>query len=322
MEFYIAIDSGGTKTEFVLADQSGHILSSCIDHGCNPIDTGVDVAQSIIVSNILKLQQQSPVEISAIYAGIAGANHVDLGLEEIIARECGIHKAAIKDDRQIVVSSTLDHRDGCGMICGTGSSLFIIREGHEICQVGGLGYLIDTGGSGYELGQAGLKQTFRYLDGRGQPTLLLELLTDALGEHPAKCLSRIYAGGRPFIASLAHTVFEGFYRNDPVCREIVDSGSSALAELTYAAERYFDDKFTVVMTGGIFKSYPEYTALVREKSSPRADMIMASAPPVFGALVEAMRLNSRQVDSTVSSVFLHDYNEICAETSCKTTEPR
>ena len=54
----------------------------------------------------------------------------------------------VEDDRRIVVSSTLGHADGCGMICGTGSSLSIIIGSEPIRQVGGLGYLIDTGGSG------------------------------------------------------------------------------------------------------------------------------------------------------------------------------
>ena len=45
MEYYIGIDSGGTKTEFILADAEGSVISRAVDSGCNPLDIGVDPAR-------------------------------------------------------------------------------------------------------------------------------------------------------------------------------------------------------------------------------------------------------------------------------------
>ena len=44
MDYYIGVDSGGSKTEFVLADETGHVLQRAVDSGCNPLDKGPDVA--------------------------------------------------------------------------------------------------------------------------------------------------------------------------------------------------------------------------------------------------------------------------------------
>ena len=151
MEYYIGIDSGGTKTEFILADAEGSVISRAVDSGCNPLDIGADPAREIILRNVRQLDAAAPGPICSIYAGIAGANHVDMHLETLLAQELGGAVVRVEDDRRIVVSSTLGHADGCGMICGTGSSLSIIIGSEPIRQVGGLGYLIDTGGSGYEL---------------------------------------------------------------------------------------------------------------------------------------------------------------------------
>lgn len=304
MDYYIGVDSGGSKTECVLADESGHVLQRSVDCGCNPLDIGPCLASEIILKNLEQLAEHAPERVSSIYAGIAGANHVDMHLAESIKQRFDGAKVRVEDDRRIVVSGTLGHADGCGMICGTGSSLSIIIGDEPIRQVGGLGYLIDTGGSGYELGQAGLRQVCRYLDGRGEYTVLAELMTGVLGKEPWDALADIYAGGRPFIASLAHTVFEGMDMGDTVCRRLVEESAYKLSELTFAAEKYFDGEFPVVMTGGIFNAYPKYVQLVCAKASPKAKMIMAEVPPVYGALVEAMWQNGQIADMTVRSNFM------------------
>ena len=312
MNYYIGIDSGGTKTETILADETGHILYRTLHCGCNPMDVGVEAAQHTILSIIEEVQAVAPCDgtIVSLYAGVAGANHAQIVEESRITQDYGIPHVRIEDDRRIVVSGTLGHVNGCGMICGTGSSLSIIKEGEPIRQVGGLGYLIDTGGSGYELGQAALKQMFRYLDGRGEYTVLAELIPQAMGKQPWEAMADIYAGGRPYIASLAHTVFEGMEMGDAVCRKIVEGGAAALAELTHAAARQFEEVFPVVMTGGILRSYPEYARMVCDQASPKAKMIMSSAPPVYGSLVEAMWQCGKQADEEIASRFAEDYRQM------------
>ena len=84
----------------------------------------------------------------------------------------------------------------------------------------------------------------------------------------------------------------------------MEEAAYKLSELTFAAEKFFAGEFPVVMTGGIFNAYPEYVRLVCDKASPRARMIMAEVPPVYGALVEAMWQNGRVADASVRSNFM------------------
>ena len=44
MRYFIAIDSGGTKTDAVLFDENGHIISRSLTKGCNAMDIGIDQA--------------------------------------------------------------------------------------------------------------------------------------------------------------------------------------------------------------------------------------------------------------------------------------
>ena len=134
---------------------------------------------------------------------------------------------------------------------------------------------------------------------RGEYTVLADLITKALGKKPWDSLANIYAGGRSYIASFAHTVFEGMEMGDAVCRRIVEESAYKLSELTFAAEKYFPGEFPVVMSGGTFRAYPKYVQLVCAKASPKACMILAVVPPVYGALVEAMWQNGRTADAAV-----------------------
>ena len=308
MKYYIGIDSGGTKTESVLVDEAGHIIRRNASSGCNPLDVGVQTTQNVILQSARELAAEFSEDVVSIYAGIAGENHVQLRLEEPLGKMFPHAEIRIEDDRRIAVSGTLGHKSGCGMICGTGASLAIIIEDQPIRQVGGLGYLIDTGGSGYELGRAGLVQVFRFLDGRGPHTVLADLIANVMGKNPWEGLADIYAGGRPFIASLAHTVFEGMKMGDEICRKIVDDGAFKLAELTFAAEKSFDGSFPVIMNGGIFRAYPEYAELVKKKASARAVMTMATVPPVYGALTESMWQDGKTADAEIRQNFMQAYH--------------
>ena len=287
MDLFIAIDSGGTKTDALLADSAGNVLRRAFGRGCNPMDVGVPMTQATICDVIARLMEDAPGTVVSLYAGIAGANRTETGLQALIPERYGIPNVRVEDDMRIVVSGTLGHRNGCGLICGTGCSLSLVSEKWPFSQIGGLGYLIDTGGSGYELGQAALKHAFRYLDGRGPYTVLAELLPQKMGKGLQEGFADIYAGGRACIASLAGTVFAGMAQGDAICRQIAEEGSTALAELTWAAERHFDGAFPVVMTGGIFSAFPEYAEMVCQKASKNAKMTKASAPPVYGSQVEA-----------------------------------
>ena len=307
MEYYIGIDAGGTKTEAVLTDDTGRIIHRYLGEGCNPMDIGIPGVKARILSVVQELTAASPRTPVSLYGGVAGLDRIDVGLDAYLWEHIPIPVIRTEDDGCNMISGMLGHGDGCGMVCGTGSSLFARIEGKPLVHIGGLGYLIDTGGSGFELARDGLKQAYRYLDGRGEKTLLAEGFSNALHKELRQAFLDLYAGGRSFIASLAHVVFACAAMGDEAAEQILEEGSSKLAELTYAAAKHFDGVFPVVMNGGIFRAYPHYARKVQEKSSPRANMILADVPAIYGAVVEALWQNKIQADERVRLRFLADY---------------
>lgn len=309
MEYLIGIDSGGTKTDTVLFDETGHVLYREVTRGCNPMDIGREEARRRALEVISRTAGQAPGRVKAIFAGIAGIDYFGDFLYEYLRPRVDAGSLRIDDDGTNLISGALGRIDACSMVCGTGSSLFVRVGGKLIRHIGGRGYLIDTGGSGFELGQEALRAAFRASDGRGESTVLVDMLEKEMGTSLHDGLAEIYVRGRAYIASFAHLVFEGRAMGDRICHEVIDRGSTRLAELTWASERCFEGDFPVVMGGGIFAAYPDYAEMVKAKASSRAVMVVSQAPPVYGAAVEAMADGGCECGEAFRERFLREYGE-------------
>lgn len=296
----IAIDGGGTKTDCVLFDETGHILAREICGGCNALDmpNGMPVIQQRIFDAVMTLYQKLPdgAQLNAVYGGLAGSVDWFPGVidRELVPRLPG-NKVRMEGDGGSLIAAMYGHVDGCSLIAGTGSSLYIRHNG-KLKNYGGYGYLIDTHGSGYTIGRDAFLAAFRSNDGRGPHTILYDLIREQMGERPELCVPKIYQGGRAYIASFARTVFEGRRLGDELCSQIFDHAVTSLAELVQLGQRQLGDTFTVVTGGGLFAAFPEYTQALQNCIAPGIRLQRLEAPPVLGAAIEA--LWDAEVDQT------------------------
>ena len=308
MKYCIAIDGGGTKTDTVLFDTEGNILARHVGPGNNPTDIGCDEARKRLMEDIDAVYRNAGGAVETLYGGIAGTlPNGDIYSDEI-SRRYDIRCIRIEDDGCNLISGAFGHADGCGMVCGTGSSLFVRREGQPLRHIGGKGYMIDTGGSGFEIGRDAICMALRAADGRTEHTVLQELLGEMLGcPVDDRVIPMVHRGGRPYIASFAAAVFAGRRMGDRVCEEIFQRQSALMADLTYAAQTSFDGGFNVVAGGGIVSHFPEYFEAIKQKSAPGANLVLQNAPPVYGAAAEAMWNAGEPVTEGFRARFLEAY---------------
>lgn len=308
MRYLLAFDGGGTKTDSALFDETGHIYKRIVGKGGNATDLGKEEAIKRFADCLDQLLSEFTEPIASVYGGIAGViPNGDFYSDYVSAR---VPKSSIRfeDDGCNIISGEIGHQDGCGMVCGTGSSLFIRIAGQPLRHIGGKGYLIDTGGSGFDLGQQAIKKALQSVDGRIGHTVLIDLLENIIG-NPINdsVIPIVHHGGRPFIASFAKAVFQGRKMGDPVCSEIFENGAAQLADLTFTAEKYFDYSFPVVIGGGIVSAFPEYVEEIKRLGSRKAEYIKLSVPPLYGAAVEAMSDAGLTVNESFKNHFLQDY---------------
>lgn len=294
--FYLGIDGGGTKTEAVLCDERGCVLHRQLVGATNANDVGIDTAVERLSSLIrqaheyLAREEQGTCKLS-VFGGIAGAlNQRDAllaGLESVFPDDdLDIYSDAIN-----LMSSELPYGDGCCMICGTGSVCFV-RRGEEVHRIAGWGYLLDRAGSGFSMGREALEAALRTRDGRGDATLLTGAVSEKLGAPPWEKLSEIYEGGKPFIASFAPCVLQCAEEGDRVAFEILYRESLYLAECLEAAYNrigMWESTLNVVLGGGLFHASSELISLIKQNVTVPVNLTLATAPPVFGAVWEAVR---------------------------------
>lgn len=312
MEYLIALDSGGTKTKTITFDTEGHIHGVSTAYGCNPLDMGVETATERLRHILHSAVEQAPGKVQAIYGATAGSYYYRAQhFPQVTAQEIGVEKLYFDDDGRSVISSVLTHNEpGCGLICGTGCSIWIREQGkRELKRGGGWGYLLDSLGSGYILGRDALYAVCRAVDGRGPQTALRELVEMELKGDFVGGIEQIYAGGRRRIASFAYTVFLAARQGDEVAKRIMQENAGYIADLISWADKHYDHPYQVITGGGIVLAFPEYLEAIRSLAPERARLCLAQVPPVFGGAVEAMAMLGLSVDETFRENFLRDLGE-------------
>lgn len=311
MEYFIALDTGGTKTDAVLFDETGHIVRRLLTKGGGPMDIGAAAAAGNAAAVVSELAGQLPEGKipAAVYLSIAGNDYYPGQMDARIRPLVRAEHFRVCDDGECIITGTLGRKDGGGMICGTGASLFV-RSGKQYKHIGGWGYLIDSGGSGYTMGRSALHAVMREADGRGEKTLLTELIGKRMGVDPSRNIPAIYSGGRRYIASFAEAVFEGRKLGDPMSCRIFDRTVDKLAEFTYTALPYFGGNYSIALNGGIFAHFPELTESLREKAAAEAELILATAPPLYGAAVEALWDAGVMETPEFREQFMTEYNRL------------
>ena len=204
----IAIDGGGTKTEFCLFNRDGEVLAKTKLGATNPNAVGIDTTARVLRAGIDELLSKEP-SVEAIFAGVAGC-----GIEKNRRAVLGILQKSYPDIKIFVDGDMLnliyseDYFDECLIaIMGTGS-VIAAKCGEKLHRIGGWGYLFDEGFSGFGLGHDAIMAALREQDGIGERTLLTKLLSERLGEKIIDSISLLYSDNNERICSYAPLVFE------------------------------------------------------------------------------------------------------------------
>lgn len=286
---YLAIDGGGTKTAFLLADACGNPIKTVVLGASNPNDVGMENAKEVLAQGIQMICGDACNKLS-VYAGIAGARTGDN--QEQLHRflgGCGFRSCLCGSDIDSLIAMG-DHQQQIFMILGTGIIAFA-KNGDEVHRVAGWGQLFDGAGSGYDLGRDAICAALYAADGTGPKTMLAELFERELGESPADHLPKFYSGGKRYIAGFARLVFEARDAGDKVADRILKQNMEHVVDIIRAAAAKLDTKnVEVLLTGGLINAqFDVIDPILREKLGAAYHLELAKQPPIYGALRLAMK---------------------------------
>lgn len=293
--YYLGIDGGGTKTELALADKNGNIIRTLKTEPCNPVDIGLNASTVILEDAIYKIC--SDISFSSIYcfAGIAGGitNDMQQMLKAFFSKFNFLGFSNDSDNKNIIAAG-LGDCDGITLILGTGICAYI-QKNKKHRRISGWGYLIDNGGSGYNLGRDALNAYFSAVDETGPKTALTEVINEMYPEGMQKLIEYIYSGGKKTVASFAPAIFSALGKNDDTAKKILKQNMNTAAHIIETAAYEFNEKrIPVILAGGLTNQRCVIECLkISLKNPEQFDIKVLDCAPVCGAILLAQQLAKR-----------------------------
>ncbi len=304
MKYLIGIDGGGTKTDCAISDLSGKIIFQTVGKPSNFLIIGVEET----VANLFAAIEECLFELKGDFSdvkqvviGVAGAGRKDDAelLEKSFldfAKDEGIHFKGVKvvSDAQVALEGAFPDSAGCILIAGTGSILFGKDKEGNIHRVGGFGRLIGDEGSGYCIGRKALKAISKEIDGRGEKTLISEMVNDKIDFGASdKLVNKVYKE-KLDVASIAKLVIKAAEKEDNVANKILSNEADELVlHLKSILEKIPVKKLNVSFSGSLIDNKNFYSDLLKKKikeSLPQIKVVKPALSPVAGAIQIAKKI--------------------------------
>lgn len=293
---YIAIDGGGTKTDFVLFSARGEVFERIQLGGCNPNAYGLSHTESILSEGIDKMVSVGK-RIVGMFAGISGASvgNNREALNSFLAKRYQYFKCRVEGDIHNVISSVEDADRCIAVISGTGSVVYGY-DGEMLHRIGGWGYLFDEAGSGFDIGRDLFRHCLACEDEGRTSDELYVYLSEALGGGVFANISAVYAKGKDYIASFAPAVFDFYDKGNSVAIEIVKKTATRLADMINQAHKSYDCGNLAVIAGGLTARRDILAPLIRKKVHSDIRLSFPDEAPILGAAVRCLKLFGESVD--------------------------
>ena len=298
-EMYLGVDGGGTKTELCVVNRAGTVLKRVVTSGSNPNDAGYGATLNMLLVEIGQIMAEFK-SIRSAFLGISGITTGDYAkrLRQDLSHRFPKTVFNIGSDSQNLFA--FDPRAEMAVISGTGSVVFVkTKDGYR--RIGGWGHLLDNAGSAFDIGRAALRIALGEEDSHKAHSTMSRMLLEKLGTKTAwESIGKIYAEGKPYIASLSSVVFECAAEGDADALGIIEENARALANLLNEGVRIYGASPVAVASGGVLEHNTEIMLSLMHKYTD-TEIIVSDLPPIYGA--------TRRAVSEISDAGIEFYSE-------------
>ena len=254
---YLSVDGGGSKIAAVVYDEQMRLICHARSGGVNPTQNAPEDVRRHIRDCIDQLGEHLS-SIRYVDEVFVGGKEI---FEEELRKRTGITGFRAISEPVAGLLAGACRQTGLLALSGTGSDVFIIRDGKVFGSVGGWGPLMGDQGSGAWIGVQALRAVARQANGWGEKTLLTELLEKryqmSLAKFPPPAIVKSTA---PYAlsAGLVPMVAEAARQNDAVALDIFKRAGEAIGVQLEALFRRFGDdgEREIVLCGGAWKAHP------------------------------------------------------------------
>lgn len=314
MNYYLAVDGGGTKTDYALVDEQGEIVDVYRGERTNheTFSDGYEGMYFSLYEAIYAMLLRNNVRMKQIkdaVLGLAGADH-DYQKQQIALRlqKIGLQNFFICNDGFLPIKSEVASGVGIAYNCGTGVCCGAINSQGQMLQLGGLGWHSGDYGGGSVIVEKTFTAMYNELFLHQPKTAISELYCQEFQLGSPKEIYdsiRLLYEDPQYSTRTVSVFFKAVNANDEVAMKIARAMARRGALYISSAYRNlnFSGKTEVVLTGSIHTKadsgrYIEMLHAEVEKCIPGAATFkIATRDPVQGAvkwLAERNSLKSRQ----------------------------
>jgi len=260
----VAVDAGGSKTEYGIRSLSGGDVRHYVYGGSNYKSVGLEKAYSNLVTSFhtaCKAEGLSLEDIHGAVFGLAGCDTTeDMRVFRELVEAIGLDdaKTAIYNDCELAFLATAKAPGFC-VVAGTGSNCMAFHPKKPVTKAGGLGALLSDGGSGFWIAQKVMRDMLMFCDGSGPNRHIYDGVLKHFGIDSFSSVHLHFAPmGVPEIASCAQVILDYAKEGDTYAREVAHAAHLELWELAITAvgrmEYSPEEALNVVLNGSLFKN--------------------------------------------------------------------
>lgn len=303
MSYYLAVDAGGSKTDFLLADDHrdlGRARTGTIKR----VNADEHTALDNLRAALRDIERTTGIGMNQVVRTCIGTSGDTVPMVTDWLRESfSAHVSGtliLVGDVEIALDAAFAGGRGVLALAGTGSNVAARTASGAIITAGGWGPMLADQGSGHWIGMEGLRRGFLARD-EGRATPLLEAAR-RLWSLPTEDALIEFANTQPaqrYAARFAPEVVACAQQGDAVAAEILKRGGEDLAYLvTLLIERMRASEGveftlpTIAFCGSILAKVPPVRTALQQAillRYPESRFIPEAVDPIRGALWRALR---------------------------------
>ena len=267
-KFYLGVDGGGSKTAFILTDETGAVLASALTGGSSLPHIGDEKFIQVLSDGVARCVSEAGVKVEDVARFAFGSPCFgeSIDYDRRILKAIGVitrgGKACVVNDVVVAHAGSLALGYGIHIVAGTGAIIYGTNEQGESARANGWSEQFSDEGSGYWLGLRTLSAFTKQSDHRYKRGPLYGLIRERLGLTEdiqiVDVFERDYAGRRDRIAKLQEILHEAAVCGD---ESAIGLYNDAAYELYLSARGAYDalgfnknDGARCSYSGGLFRA--------------------------------------------------------------------
>jgi N-acetylglucosamine kinase-like BadF-type ATPase len=317
---YLGVDGGGSKTTFLLIDESGSVLATHTEGPAYYLEVGFDSVRTMLargIKTILEPLSFWPSSINFTFIGLPSYGEDSSLLRALDAAA----SPSLQADRYRCGSDAicgwagaLATQDGINVISGTGSMAYGEFNGRS-ARAGGWGELFSDEGSEFWLAREGLNLFSCMSDGRVARSKLYGIVREyfKLQSDLDLCAAIYGKTQRSSLAALSALILDAAVAGDAQASALFSRAGDELVRMIGAVYRQLavpeNTPVSVSYSGGMFQQSDMLLKLMRAKLAGAGGhyrLVAPRLPPEAGAALYAAKLSGAPLSASAIATLESD----------------